>query len=487
MKVLLIQPPHADREPGVFPLGIGYIANSLMDAGCKVEVLDIHAHKFTEMKIKEKLRGTHYDLVGINAFSTQYKAVKWLIKELKNIDKNKKIIVGGPLATHNPTLLLENTEADICVVGEGEITIKSIIENIDDLKEVKGIYFKIDGEIRKTAPQQYIRNLDEIGFVPYEIFPVDIYFKYLGLYGGTAKKVINLISSRGCPYNCNFCSRTFEGARFRSIDNIITELKLLKERYSIDGVLFNDELVISSKKRVYELCDKIKALNIEWGCQGRANMVDLDLLKAMKAAGCVYVGYGVESGSQKILDNMNKRVTVEQNEKAIINTLKAGLLPVVQMIFGYPGEDEKTIQETVDFFKKLYYSPPTPQDKEAELSLITPLPGAPLYNDCLKNGMIDNEEEYLLNLERGYNPNCPVLLNFTKFGNEELLSLKKKTEEMIYKNYQKYLRQHPLVFARAVWRGITRYRKRYGYAQIGRKIILRFIHISRGFIGRRSD
>lgn len=469
MDVLLIQPPHKDRAPSIFPLGLGYIARSLIDIGGEVEILDIHAEGLNDGEVRKRISNLRFDLIGINAFSTQYKYIKWLTSEIRK-DTEVPIILGGPLATYNPELVLKNTDVDICVIGEGDVTIKDLVTS-RDLHTVRGIYFKDDEEIIKNPSRNYITNLDSIGFIPYEIFHMDVYFGHIRLWGGGARKVINTITSRGCPYDCNFCSRTFQGVRYRSINNVISEIKALKNKYNIDGVFFNDELVVASKKRAYELCQEMRKIDVEWGCQGRPNLMDLELLRTMKKAGCVYVGYGIESGSQKILDNMNKRLTVKQNKEAIINTLRAGIVPVAQMIFGYPGEDRYTIQETINFYKEVHYSPPTPDYRPAELSLITPLPGSSLYAYCIQSQRISDEEDYLLRIEKGYDRGSPLLINFTDFSDDELLYLKNKTEETLYADYQKYLRRHPLMFGNSLFKKVIEYKRAYGY----RKLLVLFI------------
>ncbi len=481
MKVLLIQPLHSGREPSVFPLSLGYIARPLLDMGCEVTVLDIHAHEYSQEETASKIEELSYDIVGINAFSTQYSYVKWLTSELKKYHQGR-IILGGPLPTFNPSLVLEKTNADICVIGEGDITIKSIVENINHLEKVKGIYFSKNGKVIANPPQEYIEDINSIPFPPYDIFPTDIYFKHVSLFGASTKKTISLITARGCPYRCNFCSRVFGGVRARSVDNVIEEIKFLKQRFRIDSVYFVDELILISKKRMHELCDKIKSLNIIWGCQGRANLVDLDLLRHMRNSGCVHVGFGIESVSQKILDNMNKGVTAEQNEQAIKDAIKVGLLPVVQMIFGYPGEDKDTIRETVEFFRRVHYSPPTP-DAKPYFSPITPLPGSPLYEDVLRDGLIKDEDEYLLKIEMGYFPGCPVVINLTEFSDEELLNLKTKMEQEIYANYRSYLKRHPWKYIHLLkkyWRYLKAYKSRYGYKATMRVIISRLFRINKG-------
>lgn len=459
MKILLIQPPHSGRRPDLVPLGLCYIADSILEAGHNVSVLDIYAMGYSEDAVIKLMPALDADVFAIGAFSTQYRYVKWLIAKLREYHGNKSVIIGGPLASFNAELVIRNAGADICVFGEGDITIKNILNNLDNLDNVKGICFRQNnGNIRRNPPQDELADVDIKRFPPYGLFPLDIYFRHMHVWGVNSKRArtINMITARGCPYECNFCSRVFKKTRLRSIGNIAKEIAQLKERYSITGIVFCDELAVVSKSRAYELCDIMKGFGLEWGCQGRVNIVDTSLLRHMKRCGCRYVGYGVESGSQKILNLMNKRSEVSQNEKAIIETTKAGMYPVVQMIFGYPGEDVSTINETIDFFKRAGYSPPTPFS-EPELSLITPLPGTSLYDTACKKGFITNEEEYLLNIEHGYQKGCPVLVNFTEFDNSTLLRLKKDTENQIYFNYIRFLKKHPLryfrfIFTRIIWR-----------------------------------
>ena len=145
------------------------------------------------------------------------------------------------------------------------------------------------------------------------------------------------MTNRGCPWQCNFCSKTFKSARLRTIPHVVEEIRMLKEEFGVGAIFFNDELLIMGKKRGYELCEAMKPLNVKWCGQARVDTVELDLLKCMKDAGCVDVGLGIESGSQRILDAMNKRSTVEMNLSAIKAVKEAGLETVAQCIYGYPG------------------------------------------------------------------------------------------------------------------------------------------------------
>ena len=472
MKILLIQPPHyyggKSRTASFFPRALGHIAKILLDSGHTVKVLDIYAHQYKDEEVIRKLKETDYDVAGISAMSTQYNYAKWLAFQLKSLDKNKKIIVGGALATFSPRVVLENTDIDMCVIGEGENTAVELFNNLENPDTVKGVSFKRDGQIITTPPREYIKDLDTIGFPAYDLFPMDIYFKnslLLGFNGVVKLKTANIICGRGCPFNCNFCSRVFKGLRLRSVDNIIGEIKYLKEKYQIEGIFFNDDTIIVNKQRMHELCDKILPLNLKWNCQGRVNNVDMDLLLHMKTSGCMAVGYGIESGSQKILNNMNKRVTVKRAEEAIRDTVKAGLYPIIQLMFGYPGETKETIQETIDFFKRV----DNPGD---ELTPVTPLPGTQLWDYTLENKLIKDEKTLLENLDGGYMPDASVLVNYTDFSAEEFNFLRKNAAETMKKNY---FQKHPVKLIENYYFRLKNNIRELGWQKTIKKIVSRFI------------
>jgi len=468
VKVLLIQPPHRyekwERGPSSFPLGLGYIAKVLLNQGHQIEVLDVWAHQYTNEDVTKKIKEFDCDIIGISALSTQYAYTKWLIPELKK-HHDSLVVIGNALATLTPEIVLKHTDADVCVIGEGEITFKNVIENINNLKRVKGIYFKQDGKIVKTEPQGYIKDLDSIDFPAWDLFPIDIYLKHCRVHGSNIP-AMNIIAGRGCPYNCKFCSKTFGGVRFRSVDNIIQEIKVLIEKYNIGGIDFSDELVIINKERTYELCEKIKPLIIKWSCQGRSNLVDFDLLKKMKESGCVAVGYGVESGSQTILNNMNKQITVQQSRQAIVDTIKLGMEPIVQLMYGYPGENEKTLEETAQFLMSLPYI------RRATLSITTPLPSNWLWNYAISQGLIKDEEKYLEQLKGGYMHDAKTpLINFTNFTKGEFYRNLRTMEKRLLMNK---IRRHPHALAKDYLRRALVVYRSGGFKQLGKRAI-RFI------------
>ena len=353
------------------------------------------------------------------------------------------IIVGAQLAHYNAKTVLENTDVDICVRGEGEITIQDIIYNLKDLSSVKGITYKDQNNvIHKNPDRERIANPDLIPYPYYEIFDMDYYFKQ-SIFGAPVKRSINVLSSRGCPYSCTFCSLSFPNVTYRSVDSVIAEIKYLKDNYGVDSILFADELFVISKKRVYEFCEKVKPLKIKWGGQGRANVVDDDvkLIKAMKSSGCQYIGYGLESATNEMLSAMQKKSTVKQNANAIRVAKEQKLIVVAQYMFGFPGETIETIKNSIDFFKEIGYCPPLGLYSEPHISITVPLPGSQLYEDCKAKGIIKDEDEFLEKISLGYHFNKNIIVNLTDFTDNELYELKVNTEKIMWENYISYLKE----------------------------------------------
>lgn len=448
-RVLLVQGPHDERAgTALFPLGLGYIARVLTDIGVTVEVLDAHAEKYSPEQTLEAIKKSDFDVLGMTALSTQYGLVKWLATEVKRYRSDIKIIVGGQLAHYNSHTVIEHSLADVCVIGEGEITIQDILYNLDDLSQVAGIAYRDqEGRYRRNPDRPRISNPDAIPFPHWDAFNMDYYFT-AGVFG-RARKAVNILSSRGCPYSCTFCSLSFPNVTYRSVDNVVSEIRHLMTRYGVNGIMFSDELFVIDKKRVYEFCEKLKPLGISWGGQGRANIVNDDekLLRAMKQAGAGYIGFGLESATSEMLTKMQKKQTVQHNINSVKTAHKAGLTVVAQYMFGFPGESLESIKAGVEYFKKVNYCPPLGAYAACHISLTTPLPGSQLYEDCKKNGMIADEDEYLTRISRGYFHNKELVVNLTSFSDDELLDLKYATQEVMMRNHLEWIRSQGMVFA----------------------------------------
>ncbi|UCC95525.1 MAG: B12-binding domain-containing radical SAM protein [Candidatus Omnitrophota bacterium] len=441
---LLIQPMHekADRKERSsfnFPWGIAYLSSYIKAVGCNVQFLDGQVLQLPKEELAACLDRYDADIIGISAFSTQYNAVRYLSKYIKE-KRDIPVVVGGPLATYQPRLVLETTNVDICVIGEGEFAVVELLNNYDNLEKVAGVAFKKDANIVVTQPQKNLVNLDELLEPDFDIFDME---KYLSQHNAYARKElvgksIMFITSRGCPYNCNFCSKSSRYYRSLSPKQIFKMLKSLKDRFGINEVSFGDELFLISKKKFQEIAPKLETLNIRWGAQARINLMDKEFLAMIKRAGCIGIGYGIESGSQKILNNMNKQITVEQIE-TVMNQTKRLKIPVkVQLIFGYPGEDETTIQDTIDLFRRIDHP-------GRRFNVIVPLPGSSLYSYCIREGLIKNEPEYLCAIEKSFGIG-KVHVNFTQWPDDEIYPRKYAAEEAMKNNYRNNSRLRKLKY-----------------------------------------
>lgn len=434
MKILLINPPIREwSKPNIVPLGLGYIASVLRNDGQQVEILDINGYRWPDGEVEEKIRNAEFDIAGIGAIITVYGKVKWLISLLRKYHPSKVIIVGGSVGTSIPEIILNKTAADIVCMGEGEKTIIDLVKSIEsgrDLNAVDGIYGKDkNGCLFKSMPRKPIADLDTIPFPAWDLFPMETYLKNPvgaanrnkwedGSAGQETVLTMNLVATRGCPYQCIYCYHDFMGQRYRhrSAQNIVSEIAFLHEHYGVEAIHFMDDEFCMKKEFVFAFCDAMKSRfngKISWGCAGRANLMTEELLVAMKEAGCVLVGYGIESGSQKMLDMMKKQVRVEQAKKAILLTKKIIGRADCSFVIGTPHETKATIQETVDFCKEMRLSPEV-------VFFMTPYPGTELYQMALAQGKIKDEEEYLLGLgEQGQK----IRVNFTDIPDDELYKI----------------------------------------------------------------
>ncbi len=449
-KILLIHPPFGTgddkRPPDIFdphfPWGLGYISGTLKKEGYDIKVFDIYVHQWDKAETLEKLKLEEYDLALITAMATQYLYVKWLAGELKKNQKVCKVILGGQLATFSHEVVLRNTAVDICVIGEGDVTIVDLVKNIDTPRSVKGIALGDGDKVLKTGPRELIKDIDSIPNPAYELFRMDIYrtnklyihHKSAVLYSERKRPhVMAMITGRGCPFGCNFCSRTFRNIRIRSVESIVREIDFFIKEYGVGGINFVDELLFLKQDTIDRLAEELGKRGILWNGQARVDTINLERLEFYKKNGLVSIGFGVESGSDLMLEKMNKGITREKIERAIRKTLEAGLHLKMTLIFGYPGETRETLEETVDMFRRLRHP-------GRRFCILTPLPGSKVYESAKEEGLISDEDEYLSSICEGY---WRRAVNMTGFGDDEFEKVRSETERKMRENYKEYLSSLP--------------------------------------------
>ncbi|MBF0562096.1 MAG: radical SAM protein [Alphaproteobacteria bacterium] len=418
------------RPPDALPIGLGIITRCLREGGHRVSIIDMFGLDLARSEVEQeldRLRLVGVDAFGITAMSVQYAQVQWLSQAIRSRFGDKRIVVGGALAQYNYLQIIELLGIDVAVMREGEpVAVRVFTEN--ELDAIPGIAFNDGGKAKLTAPLALPKRRAETVWPDYDGFPIDHYLRAMEAavfvpqkHGRvTIIRYFNTISGRGCPYSCTFCSLQFPTIQYRNLDNVLDEIAYWQAKFPINSIMFLDELTLVNHRRIVELATKMASTGLLWSANYRVNLVKRRDLELMKAAGLWQVTFGVESGSDDILTAMHKKVTSAQSRRAIETALDAGVRVNIQMIFGFPGENAATVEETITFFNGL--------PVEVGFAILTPLPGSNLYATALGEGKIPDEEAWLLGLEGGFNK---VRINFTEWSDEEFLKVRERATRTI--------------------------------------------------------
>jgi radical SAM superfamily enzyme YgiQ (UPF0313 family) len=403
MKVLLLNPPFTDygglegHGGKTLPLNLAYLASYLRSKrpDIEIKVLDCEALGLHYQDIEVKIRDINPDIVGITTPTPAFTQVLEICRIIKSISLKIIVVVGGP----HPTALPHDTTAepniDISVVFEGEVTFAEVVEAIDKkmpLDKIQGIVFKDKQKnIIHTALRPLIQDLDSLPFPARDLFPIERYFspptKRI-----SDKKSGNMITSRGCCYQCTYCMASFmwqRKVRLRSIKNVVDEIEECLNKFDIGEFNFHDELFTISKGRTIEFCREVlkRNLDIAWVCMVRVDYVDKETLDWMKRAGCKKIMFGFESGSQMILDLMKKRVALEKAEEAVRLVKRAGIQTAGNFMLGNIGETEETMRQSIDLAKKL-------NTDTMAFFVASPYPGTEFYQIAKENGYFRKDFEW---------------------------------------------------------------------------------------------
>lgn len=355
-KILLINPPSEFKTP-VLPLGLASIAAYLKskDKNIDIRVLDAWAENLGFEELKNRIAQTRADIAGIYMVSPRYSEGKKTIEICRQALPKAIIIAGGPHPSALPQETLKDIpQLDICAIGEGEITMHELANNTP-LSTIDGIAYRENGEIKITKPREFIKNLDDLPFPAREFFPIKNYRTHPPY--GRKNPYFTMITSRGCPFQCAYCSKdVFKYLyRARSPQKICDEIEYLISQYNAQEIHFYDDDFTLNIKRAEEICDEIlrRGIKIRWSCTTRVDLVNEKLLNKMKIAGCWLISYGVESGNQAILDSINKGFSIKQVVSAFELTRKIGIKTLAFFMVGLPGETKETTQETIHLAKKI--------------------------------------------------------------------------------------------------------------------------------------
>lgn len=423
----------------ILPLGTAYVASYLRKYGYK----DLHfynqdVYHYPETHLTEYISKNRFDIValGFVAGYFQYRKIIMLCDAINKSKHRPIVVLGGHGPSSVPEFWMEKTNADMVVIGEGEVPFLNLVKALDhkeSLSGVKGIAYRDGNKIVVNERERPILKLDTIPFPYYDHFPMEYYvngnFYHLGM--DKLDRYIGMITSRGCAYSCNFCQRLEKGYRFRSPNNIIEELKKVIKDYNISFVIFWDELFMVSEKQITELCERIikESIKIRYWCAGRFDKVNPKILRLMKRSGCVYIDYGIEQFDDAALKAMNKKLTEEEIIKGIEMTQKEGIHVAFNLIFGNVGDTKESLYKSATLLKKY-----NDYRQLRVMRPVTPYPGTPLYDLCIEKGWLKNPEDFYnkhRNLEN-------LTVNFTNIPDDEYYKLLFDVNKQIIKDYHDY-------------------------------------------------
>ncbi len=381
MKVLLIFPRF--RYPsGDPPMGVAYLASVLRREGVDVEIFDATWHRRPMRIIERLIRENGYDIIGISLLTSMLREAAEIAAAAKQLSPRSLVVIGGPHATVDPegTLALEGVDA--VAIGEAELSMLDLVRNGPRPGQTPGFWFKQGGEIVKGPPAPLLEDLDWLPFPAWDLLDMRRYISLwyqldavrYGLRG------TSIMASRGCPYNCTYCQPTLRRlfgrkVRRRSPDSLVAEMLELKGRFRIHGLMWLDDTFLLNRRWMREFCEKVidGRVGLLWGCNVRADVVDRETLEIMKAAGLRVVHIGIETASQRILDQVyRKGITLEQVEEAVSIAKSLGLYVRGYFMLGAPGETYEEVMATIRLANRL------PLD-DVTFSITTPLPGTYLW------------------------------------------------------------------------------------------------------------
>ncbi len=412
--------------------GVAYLSSFLKKNGIEVKVYD-EGIENNRAELLLTIRDFKPDVVGITIFSYCYNYACDLIKTIKNNCKSPLVLGGAHINIVKGQILLE-TGAEFAIKHEGEHGLLELLKEIEsggnDFVNIKGLIWKDNnGKVTENPDRTFITELDSLPFPDYDVFDIKKYFCF-------KDKILPIITSRGCPFGCNFCSVRLcmgQGFRARSAQNVVQEIELLTQK-GWRNFNINDDCFTLNKQRAEEICDLIIKKNLNIGFQFlngiRVDTVNPQLLKKMKSAGCFYISYGCESGNERILKTIKKGIILEQVRKAVEWTNDANIPNSVNFIIGHTEETYQTAMDTISFAESLptYF---------ANFYNLIPYPGTEAYSWAQQHGrFLVPSEYYLENIGTYHGRPIFETSEFTKIQREKIVGLGFNLYRLKYLQYR---------------------------------------------------
>lgn len=465
MKILFINPSlrGGSKNSSLYlPVGLSYVMTYVKQQGFKFDLFDIDVAGYDDKYVENYFIKNKYDVICLGSIVTHYRWVKWCINMIKEHQPNSKIVVGNSVGGSIPEVLFQTTKVDVVVYGEAEVTMTELLTAFRDDKPlgeilepeveiphmnkgypatIKGvgiegiIYRASNNKIINNGKRKAVKNIDDFPFPDWEMFDVETYLtsgKRFGashswFYEKNQAVPMPINTARGCVFKCTFCHYVFwhDPYRHRSAENVIAEIKQNQKKYGANFFNFWDELSFHKLGPAEKFVDKLieADLKIHWTCAIRADLMGmnkdlkgkeiprqdrLNLAKKFVKAGCVSAGYSLESGSDKILESMNKRVKSEYFAEQVKICNEAGLITNTSLVIGYPEENSETLKETFTKLEALRVYP--------SAGFLLPLPETGMWKHAIENGHIKNIDEFLTAITERQD----FSLNMTKMDEDQL-------------------------------------------------------------------
>ncbi|MBN1106619.1 MAG: cobalamin-dependent protein, partial [Deltaproteobacteria bacterium] len=396
MRVLLINPPYSREErygkdlgrfgPLNEPLGLAYVAASLERAGHAASILDAPALGIASEDIPRHMEGRDYSIAGVTMLTPMYARSMEVVRTLRDAFPKIRIVVGGAHPTILPRETMQgNREIDFAVVGEGErvmVALISALERGGDLSHIQGLAYRIGDEVCVNSPAQPIPDLDDLPMPARHLLPMHAYRMTRSRTRSSHAYTVSV--ARGCPFDCGFCCRIFgRKVRHHSVARILEEIRMLHERYGAREINLEADTLTLNKAFILALCrgllDSGLSREISWTCESRIDTVSEEMLREMKRAGCWQISYGVETGSQRLLDLIQKGTTLPRIEEVFALTKRVGITIRAFYMLGLTTETREESLRTIAFARKL-------DARWSQFTLFTPFPGTDLYDLVVREG-----------------------------------------------------------------------------------------------------
>ncbi len=396
--ILLINPPFSRKEEYRFwfsslgtkanpPLGLAYIASACIEKGYSVRIIDALAEGLTLKELKKRIAEVDPKIVGVTATTPMINNAFEVLRLAKECSKTTLTVLGGPhITSESFSSMQECGDLDVGVLGEGEVTFAELAEvylsSDKRLDKVAGIIYRQDGQFVTNRRREYIKDINDIPLPAYDLLPMHLYSPSPLNY--RRFPAISMLSSRGCPFQCSFCTKSIFGDVVRKLNpgKVYEQVKYLVDNYKIKEIHFYDDTFILGKDWVKEVCSYLEKLDISWWCNGHVDIISEEVLFYLKKAGCYRIYYGVESASEKSLRLLNKVSSVEKIRYAFKITREAKIKAGAFMILGIPGENGQDMQRSIDLVKEI-------KADHAVFSIMTPYPGTEIYKDFKKYGTMN--------------------------------------------------------------------------------------------------